>query len=77
MALGLILDRQAVEPLINALQDRDKGVRCAAAEALGLLGDTRAIEALQASLTDSATLPNGRRISDVAAAALVKLGIGR
>jgi len=77
VALGLILDRQAVEPLINALQDRDKGVRSAAAEALGLLGDRRAIEALQASLTDSSTLPNGRRVSDVAAAALAQLGKGR
>jgi hypothetical protein len=32
---------------------------------------------LQASLTDSATLPNGRRVGDVAAAALAKLGKGR
>jgi HEAT repeat protein len=59
---------------MRALQDRDKAVRSAAAEALGLIGDARAVEALRAALADEATLPNGRRVSDVAAAALGRMG---
>ncbi len=40
----------AVEPLIAALQDKNKDVRRAAAEALGKIRDTRAVEPLIAAL---------------------------
>jgi HEAT repeat protein len=51
-ALGHISDKQAVEPLIDALRDESSVVRAGAAIALGKIGDTRAIgpliEALKA-----------------------------
>jgi HEAT repeat protein len=40
-------DAQAVLPLIEQIQDADPEVRAAVAEALGLLGDARAIPALE------------------------------
>lgn len=57
-ALGAIGDTRAVEPLIRALNDQEKGVRRHAALALeensasGAVGDTRAVEALICALTD-------------------------
>jgi HEAT repeat protein len=52
IALGIIGDTRAVEPLISALSDSDNHVRLAAAEALGKIGDVRAIEPLVAVLND-------------------------
>ncbi len=47
-ALGMIGDLQAVEPLIDALPDKeDYWVRTNAAEALGMIGDIQAIEPLE------------------------------
>ena len=43
-ALGKIGDARAVEPLIQALKDKDDDVRRNAAEALGKIGDVRATE---------------------------------
>jgi len=43
MALGLAGDRKNVEILIAMLKDEDEWVRGKAAEALGNLGDSRAI----------------------------------
>ena len=43
----------AVEPLIAALADEEAHVRCAAAKALGYIGDPRAVEPLTAVLKDS------------------------
>jgi|GEM_PF-1872313 len=45
MALGKIGDRKAVDPLINAL--RDKNVGWAAAEALGKIGDQKTVDLLR------------------------------
>ncbi|MDZ7413064.1 MAG: HEAT repeat domain-containing protein, partial [candidate division KSB1 bacterium] len=42
----------AVEPLVGCLRDEDSDVREAAAEALGKIGDKRAIAALAAALAD-------------------------
>jgi HEAT repeat protein len=50
-ALGNIGDKQAVEPLIDALHDWSN-VRLKAIRALGKLGDNRAIEPLAAMLSD-------------------------
>jgi len=46
-ALGLLCDPRAVEPLITALTDSEKGVREGAAEALGRIRDTRALVPLK------------------------------
>lgn len=43
-------DRDAIEPLLQALQDPEMDVRIAAAEALGRVGDARAIQPLVAAL---------------------------
>ena len=50
--LGKIGDRRAVEPLIAAMKDRDKGVKKGAAVALGDIGDGRAVEPLIQALKD-------------------------
>lgn len=42
----------AVDPLVPCLKDRDESVRLAAAEALGKIGDRRAVEALTEALKD-------------------------
>lgn len=53
--LGRIQDPAAVEPLMKRLSDRHDLLRVAAAEALGALGDKRAIQLLvQATLRDPA-----------------------
>ena len=46
LALGIIGDERAVEPLIDALHDDDLEVREWAAWALGMVGDERAVEPL-------------------------------
>ncbi len=53
-ALGAAGDRQAVEPLLAVLNDRDGewAVRTAAARSLGVLGDSKAVESLAAVLND-------------------------
>ncbi|MEI6421975.1 MAG: HEAT repeat domain-containing protein [Lentisphaerota bacterium] len=43
----------AVVPLIKALKDNDKEIRIGAAEALGPLGDLRAVEPLSECLKDN------------------------
>jgi HEAT repeat protein len=50
--LGQIGDPLAVEPLIEALRDKETTVRWSAAESLGRLGDRRAIDPLIAALAD-------------------------
>lgn len=59
----------AVEPLIEALHDPDAFVRCVAAEALGRLGDTRALPALLAGQADADEL-----VGATAAGAVRSLG---
>jgi len=44
--LGEIGDKKAVQPLIEALEDEDIGVRCNAAIALGDIGSDKAVTAL-------------------------------
>ena len=43
------------EHLLRSLKDKDKAVRDAAAEALGKIGDTRALEPLREALNDADT----------------------
>jgi HEAT repeat protein len=58
----------AVGPLAAALQDKDEEIRCAAVEALGQIGDARAVESLLLALQD-----RNRDVSGAAAEALEKL----
>lgn len=51
-ALGVLGDIKAVDPLIDALYDKDEEVRWKAAWALGNIGDRRAVEPLIYSLSD-------------------------
>jgi len=67
--LGVIKDARAVEPLIQALNDRESAdVRCNAAEALGKIGDSRAVEPLVQVLKGG-----GSYVTQSAAEALHKL----
>ena len=50
-ALGLIGDKRAVKPLVNALKDEDRGVREAAVRALGKIGGP-AVNLLTQALKD-------------------------
>jgi HEAT repeat protein len=51
-ALGEIKDPRAIDPLIKALKDRDKGVARAAVCSLGQIKDPRAVNALEVALID-------------------------
>jgi HEAT repeat protein len=62
----------AVEPLIGALNDSDKGVRRTAAMALAQLGDARAVEPLIATLQDV-----DKHVSQNAVESLGQLGDAR
>ena len=55
-ALGRLGDEQAIDPLILALQDRDRYVRSEAAKTLGQLGSLAAIKPLVQTLEDSEEL---------------------
>ena len=63
--LGDIRDERAVEPLIEALQDRNEDVRCLAARSLGEIGDPRAEESLR-----RASLDEYRQVRDSATGAI-------
>ncbi len=52
LALGDIGDARAVEPLIQALKDKNAGVRRVVADALGKIKDERVIEPLIQALED-------------------------
>ena len=52
IALGLIVDPSAVEPLIKLLSDRKHDVRQAAATALGMIGSKGSVSALQLLVKD-------------------------
>ena len=56
-ALGLIRDRNAVDALITALGDQDESIVAEAAEALGEIGDTRALPALEHLASSSRSYP--------------------
>jgi HEAT repeat protein len=51
-ALGMIGDIEAVAPLIEALKDKDMGVRRHAAGALAKIGDEQALEPLKEASKD-------------------------
>lgn len=53
----------AFNSLINALRDNDFSIRMYAAEALGLMGDTRAVEPLIHALKDKVELVRGNAVS--------------
>lgn len=63
----MLIGSPAVEPLIAALEDKDVLVRWTAAEALGKIGDKRAVSSLVAALRDS-------DVSEAASEALRLLG---
>lgn len=69
IALGMLGDARAVEPLVAALRDEHTWVRAYAAESLGRLGDTRAVDPLRVVLTDEDGF-----VRATAAAALDRLG---
>jgi len=69
-SLGAIGDPNAVNPLIEALNDEDRWVRTNAAEELGKLGDVRAID----PLTYVARNDKEERVRKVAAEALERIG---
>ena len=54
--LGNWGDRRAVDPLINAMDNPDSHVRFYTARALGKLGDSRALPALERAVTTDTTL---------------------
>ncbi|NWG18542.1 MAG: HEAT repeat domain-containing protein [Chloroflexi bacterium] len=67
--LGQTRDARAIEPLIDALQDEHVGVRGAAANALGTLGDISAVPYLKPLLRHT-----NRQLVVWAAFALTRLG---
>ncbi len=69
-ALGKLGDARAVEPLIQALRERDGGVCAAAAKALAAIGDARAVEPLVIAMGRGISAPEARL---AAAQALVEL----
>jgi len=71
-ALGLLRDKKAVEPLIEALNDKDEEVRWKASWALGHIGDKRAVEPLTNLLNDERW-----QVRRFAASALGKIGDGQ
>ena len=75
-ALGKI-GEPAVEPLINALRDDSAWVREKAADALGKIGGTRAVEALIESLEDSSGTGVRSTVRDKVADALGAIGDAR
>ncbi len=67
---AIALGSLAVEPLIAALKDGKRAVRKSAAEALGKVGDARAVEPLIAAFQKD----NNRDVRKAAATALAKIG---
>jgi len=61
-ALGELGEKQAVAPLIAALDDQETDVKCSAAAALGKLGDPRAVEPLIKSLEDILVRKSAARV---------------
>ena len=72
-ALGELNDPSAVEPLIQALKDKDRMVRASAAMALGYLGDNIAAEPLIQVLKEDDSI----QVRTSAAEALGKLNDSR
>lgn len=66
--LGNFGDRQAVEPLIEALKSKDESLRFYAAKALGKLGDPKALPALELMLQNDTGYNGGGRENKAAAA---------
>ena len=59
IALEIIGDPRAGEPLIQGLKDKNELVRARAASALGQIGDTQAVEPLTEALGDQDALVQG------------------
>jgi HEAT repeat protein len=68
--MGKIKDREAVDPLIRCLCDKEIIIRIGAAEVLGKLGDRRAIEPLKILRKDPFN-----EVRDAADAAIRRLGV--
>ena len=68
-SLGVFKDPRAVDPLIQALKDKNAEVRISAAMSLGNLGDKKAVEPLTADLNDENSV-----VRDKAAQSLKELG---
>lgn len=75
--LGRIGNPIVVSELITALNDPEPKVRCEAAQALGELGDARAVKALRRNLSDQTQCFPGsfiKRVCDHAAEKLKRIG---
>lgn len=71
LELGRSKEADALEPLTDALDDTNPSVRAAAAAALGKLGDTRAVPALEHHRQDPARTVNNQVEAALAALAQV------
>ena len=59
-ALGVIGDPRAVEPLINALKDKEDYVWLETPTALGQIGDAQALEPLIEDMNDDNRIARGK-----------------
>jgi HEAT repeat protein len=74
VALGKIGDKQAFDPLITALSDKDVMIRIAAADGLGYLGDSRALPTLRlARKNDNGIDEFGESVRDHATRAIRRI----
>ena len=69
--IGRTADERQVQPFSNLLDSEDQGLRAAAADALGWLGDARAVPPLLTILQDP---DDHEAVREIAAEALGKLG---
>ena len=69
-----VFDPRAVEPLIKALGDEKWAVRSSAADALGMIGDERAVEPLSKTLKENDPKGNSFYVRVSSADALGKIG---
>jgi HEAT repeat protein len=74
IVLGEIADVKAVQPLVQALNDRDTEVRRRAATALGKIGDVMAVEPLVQALNKATEFPADAYLQHCTIEALGRIG---